>query len=55
VHIGEFAVGEMARSWVSGSATRHSYFHTTEPLGLETGAFEFEHSGGASVSYNPST
>ena len=55
VRIGDFAIGEMARSWVSGSTTRHTYIHTTEPLGLETAAFEFEHPGGASVSYNPST
>jgi hypothetical protein len=55
VRIGDFAVGEMARSWVSGSATRHTYLHTTEPMGLETSAYEFEHPGGASVSYNPST
>ena len=55
VRIGEFAIGEMARSWVSGSTTRHTYIHTTAPLGLETAAFEFEHPGGASVSYNPST
>jgi RHS repeat-associated protein len=55
VRIGDFAVGEMARSWVSGSATRHTYLHTTEPMGLETAAYEFEHPGGASVSYNPST
>ena len=55
VRIGDFAIGEMARSWVSGSTTRHTYIHTTAPLGLETAAFEFEHPGGASVSYNPST
>jgi RHS repeat-associated protein len=55
VYIGDFAVGEMFRSWLSGSATRRTYYHAVEPMGLELAAFEFEHPGGPAVTYNPLT
>jgi RHS repeat-associated protein len=55
VPIGAFAVGELERSWVAGSATRRSYYHAVEPMGLALGAFEFEHPGGPTVSFNPQT
>jgi RHS repeat-associated protein len=56
VPIGDFVVGEMARTWVSGTATsRRTYYHAIEPMGLELAAFEVEHPGGPAVTYNPLT
>ncbi len=55
VPVGDFVVGEMFRSWASGSATRRTYYHAVEPMGLELAAWEFEHPGGSTVAYNPQT
>ncbi|MFO0715010.1 MAG: hypothetical protein U0353_34550 [Sandaracinus sp.] len=55
VPIGDFVVGEMFRSWAGGTATRRTYYHAVEPMGLELAAWEFEHPGGPAVTYNPQT